>query len=252
MTHVAIHNGSGHYCSRCSQSWDQGEPEPETCVTTAEETATGVGRGLSPEPADSSFLNGGPATEPRRIVIALCGEKGAGKDTAATPLLNMGFANVKMADGLKIMLRAFLAYRGADQQTIHRMVDGDLKETPSRFLNDRTPRHAMQTLGDWGRDDMHIDLWLDGAMDRLDQVGNAIITDVRNPNEANRVRGVGIPLYRVERPDRPATGDTHSSETQIRDLPVDGVLRNIGVTAEAFQAHAARQFRVWFGDLTGR
>ena len=298
MTHVVIFNGSGHFCSRCARAWDREEDAPATCI----------------EPADSSFLNGGPATEtPQRTVIALCGEKGSGKDTAAAPLIARGFANVKMADGLKIMLRAmlsspvddaasvmltaFLAYRGADETTIHRMkcgatagitptrflsgrtpfhaietldawaaeqlgmdirglgqpyriadpamidrmIDGDLKETPSRFLNGRTPRHAMQTLGDWGREEMHRDFWLDSAMDRLDAVGDAVITDVRYPNEAMRVRGAGIPLFRIERPDL-AGGDTHSSETQIRDLPTDGVLSNIAVNAEAFQTHAARFF----------
>lgn len=229
MTHTIIFNGSGHFCSRCARAWDREDEAPETCV---EET----------RPADASFLNSGPATEPRRTVIALCGEKGSGKDTAAQPLLEAGYANVKMADGLKIMLRAFLAYRGADAALIARMIDGDLKETPSRFLNGRTPRHAMQTLGDWGREQMHLDFWLDATMDRLDQVGDAVITDVRYPNEAARVRGAGIPLYRIERPDLGEGCDTHSSETQVRGLPVDGVLRNIATGAEAFQAHAKRFF----------
>lgn len=224
MTHAPIFNGDGHYCTRCGQAWDTAETPPAVCVTTAEGTATGVGRGIEPP-----------------IVIALCGVKGCGKDTAAAPLLAQGYANVKMADGLKIMLRAFLAYRGADAATIDRMIDGDLKERPSRFFNGRSPRHAMQTLGDWGREEMHRDFWLDATMDRLDQVGNAVITDVRYPNEAARVRGLGIPLLRVERPWLTST-DCHSSETQIRDLPATGVLLNIAVSAEAFQAHAARTF----------
>lgn len=239
MTHSPVFNGDGHYCSRCGQSWDQGEEPPAHCSTTAEETATGVGRGLpGPHPVAQPDMS--HARPPRRI--ALCGEKGSGKDTAAQPLLSAGYANVKMADGLKIMLRAFLQYRGADADLIHRMIDGDLKETPSRFLNGRTPRHAMQTLGDWGRDDMDPGFWLDATMDRLDQVGDAVITDVRYPNEAARVRGAGIPLYRIERPDLGEGADTHSSETRVRSLRVDGVLRNIATGAEAFQAHAARFF----------
>jgi hypothetical protein len=306
VTHTPIQNGDGCYCSRCGQAWDRDEQPPAVCSAAPEEIATGVGRGI--EPSDASFLSGGPAMEPRRIVIALCGEKYAGKDTAAAPLLAAGYANVKMADGLKIMLRTMLgskdcavsaamlhsfllyrgacgqtirempygrptrflngrspghamdtlskwgreqldidllaydSYRGADPATIDRMIDGDLKETPSRFLNGRTPRHAMQSLGDWGRNDMQTDFWLDATMDRLDQVGDAVITDVRYPNEAARVRGLGIPLLRVERPDQQSS-DAHSSEVQIRTLPVDGVLRNIAVSAEAFQAHAAREFQ---------
>lgn len=217
--HAPVFSGDGHYCSRCAQCWDLDEAPPLLCVM-------GVGRGI----------------EPPRAIVALCGEKGAGKDTAALPLLAAGFANVKMADGLKIMLRAFLTYRGADPATVNRMIDGDLKETPSALLNGRTPRHAMQTLGDWGRNHMHTDLWLDVTCDRLDQVGDAVITDVRYPNEANRVRGLGARLYRIERPGHGGE-DTHSSETQIRGLRVDGVLSNIAVNAEAFQAHAARKFR---------
>lgn len=230
MTHAPIFNGDGHYCTRCGQAWDTAEAPPAACSTTPEETVIGVGRGIEPP-----------------IVIALCGEKGSGKDTAAAPLLAKGFANVKMADGLKIMLRAFLAYRGARPEYIDRMIDGDLKEAHTPLLNGRTPRHAMQTLGDWGRDDMQRDFWLDATMDRLKQVGDAVITDVRYPNEAARVRGLGIPLVRVERPGQKST-DTHSSETQIRDLPATGVLLNLADSAEAFQAHAEREFP----RLTGR
>jgi hypothetical protein len=230
VTHAPIFNGDGHYCTRCGQAWDTAETPPAVCATTAEETATGVGRGIEPP-----------------TVIALCGVKGSGKDTAAAPLLAKGFANVKMADGLKIMLRAFLAYRGARADYIDRLIDGDLKETPTPLLNGRTARHAMQTLGDWGREEMQRDFWLDATMDRLKQVGDAVITDVRYPNEAARVRGLGIPLVRVERPGLKST-DTHSSETQIRDLPVTGVLLNLADSAEAFQAHAEQEFP----RLTGR
>lgn len=227
MIHTPIQNGDGCYCARCGQAWDRDEQPPATCVTTA--------------PADSSFLNGGPATEPRRVIVALCGEKSAGKDTAAAPLIERGFTNVKMADGLKIMLRAFLAYRGVDTAMVDRMIDGDLKEAPSRFLNGRSPRHAMQTLGDWGRNQMQTDLWLAATCDRLDQVGDAVITDVRYANEAARVRGLGARLYRIERAGQGGS-DTHSSETEVRHLRVDAVLQNVAVSGEAFQAQVMERF----------
>lgn len=32
MTHAPIFNGGGYHCSRCNQSWDQGDPQPGDCV----------------------------------------------------------------------------------------------------------------------------------------------------------------------------------------------------------------------------
>ena len=235
MTHSAIFNGAGFYCRSCGVAWDQGEDAPGAC-----------------QPTDASFLNGGPATEPRRIVVALAGEKGSGKDTAARPLIEMGFTNVKLAGALKDMLRAYLRYRRCPEDLIERMIDGDLKETPSRYLNGRTPRHAQQTLGtEWGRQMMHPRFWIDAVTDHVESLDRFVITDVRFLNEGEYVRQeLGATLFRVERPDGWRTTDNHSSETEIARIQVDGTLINIAPSAAEFQRRAKIFFAARIPALT--
>ena len=235
--HTIIGNGGGHYCSRCLCAWDQGETPPAVCRA---------------DPADSSFLNGGPATDdgytfsaeeirPGHQLIAFAGEKGAGKDTAATVLIAEGWTNVKMADGLKVMLRALLAFRGCPAPEIERMLEGDLKETPSRYLSGRTPRHAMQTLGtDWARTLMSPDFWVETTEDRLDRLPCAVITDIRFHNEAALVERRGGRLYLIERPSKGGV-DTHVSETELRTIRADGVILNDFGTASDLQEETRRR-----------
>lgn len=166
-------------------------------------------------------------------LIGLAGTKGSGKDTAAAALA--GFENVKMAGALKLMLRALLAYQGVDQETIDRMIDGDLKEVPTAFLGGRSPRYAMVTLGtEWGRDLMASDLWIGIAERRIGLFDHVVVSDVRFPNEVAMVKRLGGEVFRVERTGSGAA-DPHPSESQIATLNVDGVLANIFSSAEAFQ-----------------
>lgn len=203
------------------------------------------------DPCDSSFLNGGPATEPQRIVIALAGEKGSGKDTAAGPLVGLGYTNVKMAGALKDMLRAYLRYRRCPEDVIARMIDGDLKETPSRYLNDRTPRYAMQTLGtEWGREIMSDRFWVDAVADHIVNLDKVVITDVRFPNEIRFAKELGAHVFRVVRPGGSSSGDTHASETHVSELTVDGTLFNTAGSATSFQGIAKSFFAATIGRLT--
>jgi hypothetical protein len=176
------------------------------------------------------------------MIIGFTGLKGSGKDTAASVFIDAGFVNVKMADGLKAMLRALLAYRGADEETIERMLEGDLKETPSRLLGGRTPRYAMQTLGtEWGRNLMSDTIWVDATGDRCDQEEKVVITDVRFPNEVDFVTERDGHVYRVDRGAAPV--DMHESEALIMGLPVAMVLKNDAPDRELFRAHVSYIFR---------
>ena len=80
------------------------------------------------------------------MIIGIRGAAGAGKSTAAKHLIERyGFKNGKFSGALKAMLRTFLRYRGVDEETIERMIEGDLKEVPSPHLNGATPRWAMRS-----------------------------------------------------------------------------------------------------------
>lgn len=165
-------------------------------------------------------------------LIGLIGKKGSGKDTAAEGLEAYGFQNVKFAGALKAMLRTLLAYQGASDDTIRRMIDGDLKEVPTSLLAGKTPRFAMQTLGtEWGRNLIGSDFWLDTAMARA-ATGDTVITDVRFPNEVEAVKANGGTVIRIVAEggtvfDETAVGTDHASETLMDELPSDMEITNV-------------------------
>lgn len=258
--HQLVFSGGGHYCSRCGTSWDTGEETTGGCRVGVMQTEKGVRaiyagerRPRKPKPAlptnwvgvtgDAEYLKDDtgnrrfwPIDNPRPpIVVAFAGTKGAGKDTAADVLVTEhDFTRVRMADGLKEMLRALLRYRGTDEALIERYIEGDLKETPCPALNGRTMRHAMQTLGtDWGRKMIDEDIWVDSTHDRILAVGDAVVSDIRFPNEAEMIKGLGGTVIRIDRD----TGsvDPHVSEQLTSGLLVDWVVRNDGTSPESLR-----------------
>lgn len=118
----------------------------------------------------------------------------AGKSTLAEALIyEHGFTRVKMADGLKTMLRALLAYQGLSDEGITLRLEGILKADPSAWLYGRSPRYAMQTLGtEWGRECMGEDFWVEVASSKIYTLITAgrpvVIDDIRFENEYHMVR----------------------------------------------------------------
>lgn len=162
-------------------------------------------------------------TQADNVLIGLAGRKGAGKDTVAAVLFERGFVNLKFAGGLKAMLSALLAYQGASADEIDRMIEGDLKEEPTVYLAGRTPRFAMQTLGnEWGRQLIDDSFWVKVTMTKAETTPQAVITDVRYPNECEAVRQRGGRVIRVSSLGGIASKfDDHNSEAHIDQLPVD-------------------------------
>ena len=133
-------------------------------------------------------------------VVGLTGLKGSGKDTAARVLESAGFVHLKFAGPLKAMLGAFMTWQGASSLIVERSLDGDLKEVPSPYLGDRSPRHAMQTLGtEWGRQMIAASLWTDALIAAARRCDKVVVSDVRFPNEAAVIEGLGGRIYRVDR-----------------------------------------------------
>lgn len=201
-------------CGRCALQWDTNDTNPPGC-------------------------------RPVRLV-AFAGRKGVGKDTAARLLVDRGYENIKFADGLKTMLRALLAFRGCPVEEIERMIEGDLKEAPSDYLNGRSPRYAMQTLGtDWGRLMMHRNFWVDVTRDRLKGVEKAVVTDARFQNEIDMIHEEGGETVLIE---GPATGsaaaDEHASERLISTLKTGHRIRNEKTRIEDFLARVENLFFV--------
>lgn len=173
--------------------------------------------------------------------VGLTGRKRSGKNTAALAYEAAGYTQMAFATPIKIMVIALLSYQGVDDETIGRMMDGDLKEVPTPFLAGRSPRHAMQTLGtEWGRKLMGEDIWIDMLVNASDQFEMVVVTDVRFPNEVEALRKrCHAEIVRITRPGLPA-GDGHASEAHIDTLEVDQDIVNDASSAEEFANTVAR------------
>ena len=167
-------------------------------------------------------------------IIGLSGLAGSGKSAITKYLVEQhGFVNAKFAGGLKVMTRAFLAYRGVDEATIERMIEGDLKEVSTRYLGGRSPRYFMQKLGhEFGRLCIHEDLWIDTTADHIAGLPKVVLDDTRYPNEAGLVWRHGGIVARVQRPSNNLDVGQHASE--VMDFEADVHLLNNGSLESLF------------------
>lgn len=171
----------------------------------------------------------------RYDVIGLIGKSGAGKDTAASALVtDLRFENLKFAGPLKEMLRALLRYQRVPPAEIERMLEGDLKETPSPHLGGKTPRVAMATLGtEWGRNQISPSLWIEAVRARVTMGARVVFTDCRFENEARVIRSMGGVLIRIVRPSLAKTS-AHRSETEQDKIRADVTMINDTAAPEQF------------------
>lgn len=164
-------------------------------------------------------------TGAKRIVFT--GKKGHGKDTAAAAL-GAGWVTVKFADPLKGMIRSLLQVQAVDQTMIERLVEGDLKETPSPYFNGKTSRYMQQTCGtEWGRNMVGDDFWTNIWARRSDRFSQSKTTDMRFENECTKAHQVGAFTLRIFNPrvlDNAAS--EHPSETAVMGLKVHADIIN--------------------------
>lgn len=169
----------------------------------------------------------------QRVLIGLAGQKYHGKDTAAAILApHLDAEIVRFADPLKNMLREF--YRtaaGTNPPLLEERIEGSLKESADVWLEGKSPREAMQTLGtEWGRNNIHQELWVNTLLRRVERMRAAIVPDVRFANECYAIQRAGGRVFRIDAGARVPDGShsDHASEREIKDLPVDDVIDNSG------------------------
>ena len=180
-------------------------------------------------------------------LIGFTGLKGSGKDTSGSVFVDHDWLRVSFAEPLKDMLKSLLVARGCPDP--ERYTDGDKKEVATSYLMGRTARHAMQTLGtEWGRTLIDGNLWIDTFKRRVNTTlllgDSVVVTDIRFLNEVEAIKDLGGVVFRIERPalDGRTFSDAHASETQVGDLPVDGVIVNSFPTAHDFRRHIEARF----------
>jgi hypothetical protein len=168
------------------------------------------------------------------LLIGIAGVARSGKDTAAQHLVSHhGFQAYAFADPLRDGLMHILNLSPCD-------FDGAQKELPLPWLG-RSPRQLMQSLGtEWGRNNVHPELWLLLAEQNLDLLARThdetrgfVVSDVRFENEADFIRKRGGVVIHMERI-AALTVNQHSSENGVVRAPGDIWLPNDGPFEELF------------------
>ncbi|WP_295842560.1 adenylate kinase [uncultured Xanthomonas sp.] len=161
-------------------------------------------------------------------IIGIHGRARSGKDTLARFLVDHhGFHRVALADPLREFVSAITGI------PYEALVDGPAKEEPLSWLNDRSPRYMMQTLGtEWGRQMVDDQLWLKVAHRRVEEArkqgyAGVVIPDVRFDNEAEFVSDLGGTVVEVVRPGVAAVA-AHSSEAGVSPDLIHFTVHNDG------------------------
>lgn len=142
----------------------------------------------------------------------------SGKSTLANILRsNHGFEVLRFAGPLKSMFKALLESLGVPEEDQRRMIEGDLKETPSSLLYGHTPRYIMQTLGtEWGRDLIGKHFWARAAATKagflMDQGKSVVFDDMRFANEVEACLTIGGHPVQIIRRAASLQGQSHPSE----------------------------------------
>lgn len=165
------------------------------------------------------------------MIIGILGPAGAGKTTAAEMLAK----GLKGALTLSIAapIRSMLLGLGLQPQDF----DRKSKEKPIGWIG-ASPRHLMQTLGDWGRG-VNQSLWVNLAESRittalLNGVPHVIVDDIRTPLEAALIRRFNGVLIRIERPN--LQGQPHVTERGASLIEADHTIQNNGSLEQLKQA----------------
>lgn len=175
-------------------------------------------------------------TKPK--LIALYSEKmQSGKSEVAKFLCEkQGFIKVSFASPLKAMIASLLSTIGHDTTTVHRMIDGDLKEVVLKGIG-KTPRHMMQTLGtEWGRDTVKSTLWADVSMERIkglmEDGYSVVVDDMRFPNEFHTIQAAMGQTVRVVRSSANTATTTHPSEGLLNNFIFNDIVHNEGTIVD--------------------
>lgn len=154
------------------------------------------------------------------MIIGISGKMGAGKTTLAKAIIGVDshYGYRPFAKGLKEACRTVFGLT-------HEQLYGSLKNTVDPRWG-QAPREMLQKFGTEVGRSIHPNTWVWQTMDAIGE-GDAVVDDVRYPNEADAIRKAGGIVIRVERKDRPATDfDRHVSETSLDNYKFDMVVES--------------------------
>lgn len=166
-------------------------------------------------------------------IVGLIGKYNSGKDTAADMFVDWGFTKIAFAEPLKRILHE------------HFEVPPEELWGESHQRSERT-RKMLQHLGtDFARE-FDPNIWVNKLVRRIEDIrsknmtrSGVVVSDVRFPNEAGALLGMGGKLIKIIRKDNELYTDEkikkHYSETAIDTIPssfIDVEIFNDGTLAE--------------------
>ncbi len=161
-------------------------------------------------------------------LIALVGQKGSGKTTLAKQLsFHYNYRQTSFATPIKLMLESILSYQKISTEDIWEMIYGDAKETPTPFLNYKSPRHAMQTLGTEWRELIDRNLWVDIWARSIDlEKEKIIIDDMRFIHEVIKIKSLNGIIVKIIRPEISNLDNHISEQEQNKIIPNFAIINN--------------------------
>lgn len=164
-------------------------------------------------------------------IIAICGLKRSGKDTIADTLCqHYGYEKVKIATPLKDALKILFQFTDAQVEGGEKdAIDPRWGVEPRRlmqFIGTEVMQFQLQeVLPNLGRK-----FWIQRLIEEHISMNNKmiVIPDLRFKHEYELLSKHNTVFWRVERYETEMNRDTHSSEQEYMDIPVQYIFKNNG------------------------
>lgn len=168
--------------------------------------------------------------------VGLIGKKRSGKDTFGAALIEAhGFTRVAFADPLRQAALALDPFVG--RPTLPGQVPplndvrlSDVIETIGwEAAKDSVPevRRILEAFGTDSIRTLDEGFWVRMAVEKIQATdGPVVVTDVRFPNEADKIRELGGIVVRIIRPSQEPTGPAHRCETSLDEYREDMTFYN--------------------------
>ena len=168
-----------------------------------------------------------------KMIVALCGKRRVGKDTAAEHLTRVhGMAHVKVAQNLKDACEVMFGFTKEQMEHEKDVVDDRWEVTPRQvmqFLGTDMMQFKIQELfPSMGRM-----FWIRSMFMNMPRNRDIVISDIRFLHEVKELRKRGAYIIKIHKTNNNMSDvDAHVSETETELIEADFVINNNGSIAD--------------------
>jgi hypothetical protein len=162
------------------------------------------------------------------MIIAFCGDIGAGKDTACNGLRLLNYKQLAFADPLRQVAATVFGLSQAE------MIDRTLKEQPLNRWPFMSPRAILQKVGTECFRDQFPGVWIEALLRHITPGEKVCISDCRFVDEAAAIQEIGGILVRIDNPNVTPSVDAHRSQADWKHFDYDDVIVNDSDSPHAF------------------